>query len=377
VKKQKLVSDFVLKMKALYREAGKKARGELLDEFLSMTGYSRKHSMAILRGDFKPSTRRGRRRRQPTYSIVDREAIWKLSELFDHIGSKRLRAAMDQELPRLYAAGHLDVGEEGYARLMRVSPSTLDRIRAQRRVPGRRLRGGTKPGSLLKKQIPIRTFADWDDKRCGFVEIDLVQHDGGNSSGIFACTLHVTDVSTGWCEPIAVENKAQKRVFDALLCVRRRLPFQLLGIDSDNGAEFINAELHRYCELNELTFTRGRVGRKNDNAHVEQKNFTVVRKLVGYIRYDTPAQVKLLNALYERYRLYINFFLPVTKLLRKERIGSRVKKIYDAPRTPYQRVLDAPEVNRKRKEALTVTYQHLDVVNLRNEIDALLAKIRT
>lgn len=375
MKKQKLIADFVQKMKALYRDAGKKARGELLDEFSSVTRYSRKHAMAILRGDFKPSTRRGRRHRQATYSAVDREAIWMLSELFDHIGSKRLRAAMDQELPRLHAAGHLDIGDEGYARLTRVSPSTLDRIRAQRRVPGRRLRGGTKPGSLLKKQIPIRTFADWDDKRCGFVEIDLVQHDGGNSSGIFACTLHVTDVSTGWCEPIAVENKAQKRVFDALLCVRHRLPFDLLGIDSDNGAEFINAELYRYCELNELTFTRGRVGRKNDNAYVEQKNFTVVRKLVGDQRIDTPGQVKLLNALYERYRLYINFFLPVTKLLRKERIGSRVKKIYDLPKTPYQRVLDAPEVSPKRKEALTLAYQHLDVVTLRTEIDALLAKI--
>lgn len=144
-------------------------------------------------------------------------------------------AAMDQELPRLLFAGHLDIDEEGYVRLIRVSPSTLDRIRARRRVPGRRLRGGTKPSSLPKKQIPIRAFADWDDKRVGFVEIDLDQHDGGNSSGIFARRLNATDVSAGWCEPIAIENKAQTRVVDALLRVRRRLPFPPLGIDSDNG----------------------------------------------------------------------------------------------------------------------------------------------
>jgi transposase InsO family protein len=375
VKKGKLLADFLLRMKALYRHAGKKARGALLDEFSAVTGYSRKHAMAVLRGAYKHTKRRSRRHRQAVYSTADRNAVWLLSELFDHVGSKRLRAALDQELPRLRAAGHLEVDEECYERLTRVSASTIDRMRSQQRVPGRRLRGGTKPGSLLKNQVPIRTFADWDDKRVGFVEIDLVQHEGSDPSGIFACTLHVTDVSTGWCEPIAIENKAQKRVFDALKRVRRRLPFRLLGIDSDNGAEFINNELIRYCEQHKLTFTRSRVGRKNDNAFVEQKNYTVVRKLVGYGRFDTPEHVRLLNALYERYRLYINFFLPVTKLLRKERIGTRVKKIYDAPKTPWQRVIDAPEVRQERKAALLAAYHQLDVVALRREIDALLARI--
>lgn len=258
--------------------------------------------------------RRSRRHRQAIYSTTDRNAIWLLSELFDHVGSKRLRAALDQELPRLRAAGHLEVDEECYERLTRVSASTIDRMPSQQRVPGRRLRGGTKPGSLLKHQVPIRTFANWDDKRVGFVEIDLVQHEGSDPSGIFACTLHVTDVSTGWCEPIAIENKAQ-RVFDRAQTGAPPSALSPARSTPTIGPEFINNGLIRYCEQHKLTFTRSRVGRKNDNAFVEQKNYTVVRKLVGYGRFDTPEHVRLLNALYERYRLYINFFLPVTKLL--------------------------------------------------------------
>ncbi len=354
-----------------YQKGTKKERGRILDEFVATTGYHRKHAITILAGRYVRTKQPIRRPRARMYGEEDKRAVWQIAEWFDEIDSRRLRVVMDVELEHLRGHGHLNVSVACYERLQRISASTIRRLRSQHRVLGRRLHGGTKPGTLLKHQVPIRTYADWDDKRIGFVEIDLVQHDGGNPSGIFACTLNVTDVCSGWTEPIAVANKAQIRVFAALKQVRGRLPFPLLGIDSDNGAEFINAELIRYCQQEELTFTRGRVGRKNDNAFVEQKNYSVVRRLVGYDRFDTAKQVKQLNALYEQYRLYINFFLPVTKLVRKERQGRHVRKIYDDPKTPYQRLLDSPNVSDEVKATLGRTYATLDPVVLHQKLLAL------
>lgn len=351
-----------------YQKGTKKERGRILDEFVATTGYHRKHAIVILAGRYVRKKQPIRRPRARIYGEEDKRAIWQIAEWFDEIDSRRLRVVMDVELEHLRKHGHLNVSVACYERLQRISASTIRRLRSQHRVLGRRLRGGTKPGTLLKHQVPIRTYADWDDKRIGFVEIDLVQHDGGNPSGIFACTLNVTDVCSGWTEPIAVANKAQIRVFAALKQVRGRLPFPLLGVDSDNGAEFINGELIRYCQQEALTFTRGRVGRKNDNAFVEQKNYSVVRRLIGYDRFDTAKQVKQLNQLYERYRLYINFFLPVTKLVRKERQGRHVRKFYDDPKTPYQRLLDSPLVSDEIKATLRRTYATLDPVILHRQL---------
>jgi Integrase core domain len=232
--------------------------------------------------------------------------------------------------------------------------------------------------ALLKRQIQIRTFAAWNDRRPGFAEIDLVQHDGGLNKGDFACTLTFTDVATSWTELRATSNKAQVHVFQTLKQEQERahLPFPLLGIDSDNGAEFINHELQRYCEQEQLTFTRGRVGRKNDNPFVEEKNWSVVRRLVGYGRYDTSKQVAHLNALYQVYRLYFNHFLPVTKLVKTEHHGSRVKKIYDAPKTPSQRVIDSAEVSDAAKAKLRHEHAQLDVVQLKRQLDLLLAVLK-
>lgn len=361
-------------LKKRYVKATKKERSLMLDEFVKTTGYHRKHAAAMLSERYVRKGRPIRRVRAAIYTAADRRAVWQLADWFDQIGSKRLRAAMDQELLRLWERGHLRVSEETYQHLLVISPSTLDRIRKLRRVPGRRLHGGTKPGTLLKHQVPIRTFADWDDKKVGFVEIDLVQHDGGNPRGIFACTLNMTDVCTGWTEMVAVRNKAQTRVFKALKLQRQRLPFPLLGVDSDNGSEFINNQLIRYCDQEKLTFTRSRVSHKNDNAFVEQKNWSVVRRLVGYDRFDTQKQTDALNRLYAVYREYVNFFLPVTKLVSKERYGNRVKKHYDDPKTPYQRLLDSSgssDVGQAVKCKLRQRYAELDLVTLKNEIDEL------
>ncbi len=360
------------KLRERYRKARKKDRGRILDEFVATTDYHRKHAIALLRGKRRhrnPKTPSQRVRRR-IYLAEDKRAVLWLAELFDQIGSKRLRVAMDVELDNLQ--GHLAVSRVCFRRLKTISPSTMDRFRrTERRVPARQ-RGGTKPGTFLKSQIQIRTFADWDDKRPGFEEIDLIQHDGGNSSGFFACTLDVTDVSTGWTEMRTVPNKAQIHVFAALKHIRQDLPFPLLGIDSANGSEFINDELVRYCDQEHLTFTRGRAGRKNDNPYVEQKNWSVVRRLVGYGRYETPKQLQQLNALYAVYRLYVNHFLPVQKLVTKVRDGSKIKKVYDDPKTPYQRVLDSAQVSPKDKRKLRAIHAKLDVVELKRQIDGMM-----
>jgi len=366
------------KLRERYRKACKKERGRIRDEFVATTGYHRKHAIALLRDKRRhrnPKTPSHRMRRR-IYLAEDKRAVLWLAELFDQIGSKRLRVAMNVELENLRRQKYLEVSRACFQRLQQISSSTMDRCRrTERRVPAGH-RGGTKPGTLLKSQIKVRTWADWDDKRPGFEEIDLVQHDGGNSSGFFACTLDVTDVSTGWTEMRAVLNKAQTHVFAALKHIRQNLPFPLLGIDSENGGEFINAELVRYCDQEHLTFTRGRAGRKNDNPYVEQKNWSVIRRLVGYGRHETQQQVNQLNALYAVYRLYVNHFLPVQKLVSKVRAGSKVKKVSDELKTPYRRVLDSPQVSLKDKRKLRAIHAKLDIVKLKRQIDELMDALR-
>ena len=226
--------EYLDELRKRYSKASKKERTLILDEFVATSHYHRKHAIALLRGHrgWRRSTGPVSRVRSKLYDDEDPRAVLRIAELFDQISSKRLRAAMDAELSTLQKQGHLRYSAECYEHLQIISASSMDRMRRQVPRPIRRSRGGTKPGTLLKQQIPVRTFADWDDKRIGFEEIDLVQHDGGNPTAIFACTLNVTDVSSGWTEMRAVENKAQSRVFAALQHLRQRLPFDLLGIDS-------------------------------------------------------------------------------------------------------------------------------------------------
>jgi hypothetical protein len=253
-----------------------------------------------------------------------------------------------------------------------MSAATIDRRlagdRARLRLRGR---SGTKLGSLLKSQIPIRTWADWDDVKPGFVEIDCVGHEGGDPRGDFCQSLDVTDIATGWTEPRAVKNEAQRWVFAALVEISAAFPFPIRGIDSDNGVEFINSHLLAYCNDNQITFTRSRPGNKNDGAHIEQKNWSVVRQAVGYHRYDTAAELELLNQIYALVRLQINFFSPQQKLLTKTRIGAKVIKKYDTAQTPYRRVLASPDVSKKIKTALTRQYRDLNPAQIRRDILAL------
>jgi len=375
VSKTKPSREYLIALKKRYAQASKKERTAILDEFVKTSGYHRKHATALLLGKRVHRLHPAQRPRAKVYTEEDRRALFKLLDLFDYISSKRLRVAMNDSLPRLRRQGFLRVSPAGYQHLRVISPSTIDRIRAMQREPGQRRKGFTKPGSLLKHQIPIRTFAEWDEATPGFVEMDLVDHSGGSNSGDFAYTLNVTDVRTGWTEMRAVPNKAQVHVFAALTLVRQRLPVPLKGVDSDNGSEFIHDQLLRYCEQEHITFTRGRVGRKNDNPFVEQKTWSVVRRLVGYRRYEAKRHVDLLNRLYHAYSLYHNFFLPVVKLQEKKRIGSRVQRVFDEPATPYTRLLTSPDVSEADKRKLRATYAKLDVVQLKSEIDELSAKL--
>jgi hypothetical protein len=256
-----------------------------------------------------------------------------------------------------------------------MSRATIDRCLQPARFPQRHGLSTTKPGSLLKSAIAVRTFADWQDAQPGFVEVDLVAHCGESTQGQYLCTLTVTDIATGWTECLALAHHTQQAVSAAIVTLRRRLPFPLLGIDSDNGSEFINDSLYRYCLAEQITFTRSRPYKKNDQAHVEQKNWSVVRKLVGYDRFESQAELKLLEAIYTDWRLYVNCFQPVLKLVEKQRVGSRVTKRYDQAATPYRRVLASPDVGLEDKAALTYLYLSLNPVSLRDRIDASTARL--
>jgi hypothetical protein len=364
---------YLKQLQARYRKASKNEKTVILDEYVKTTGYHRKHATAVLNGRRERVQRPIRRPRRTQYGVEEANALATLADLFDNICSKRLRAALDVELPRLYQAGALSISTSCYEKLLRVSPATMDRLRARYRPRQGRRRGFTKPGTLLKQRIPIRTWADWTEDRPGFCEIDLVDHSGGQiiRGREHAWTLCFTDVKTGWTECVAVRNKAQVHVFAGIQRARQRLPFPLLGIDSDCGSEFINDQLYRYCLAEKITFTRGRAGRKNDNAYVEQKNWSVVRRAVGYWRYDSPQQLDLLNTLYARLHLYVNFFLPVMKLKEKVRFGSKVKRIHEDPQTPYARVLASHDVSDEHKAELREAYGYLDLIDLRRRIDEL------
>jgi hypothetical protein len=365
-----------------YRNGSKKVKQQILDEFCETTGYSRGYARFVLRNHGRQVWLGGKRmvvgdvhkrqqRLKPRYydEQVVQELI-KLWQLLNYLCGKRLVAIMPELIARLEQFGELRLAPTTKEKLLRISAATVDRLlKPERRKHELRSRSHTKPGTLLKHQIPIRTFAEWDEQQPGFVEMDLVAHDGGLALGDFCQTLDLTDVCTGWTETEAVANKAQVWVFAAIQRIRERLPFPLRGLDCDNGSEFINSDLLRYCEQQRLTFTRARPYRKNDNCYVEQKNYSVVRQMVGYQRFDTAAELMVLRQLYQTLRLYTNFFQPTMKLKSKERCGARVKKSYYAPQTPYQRVLACAAVASTDKKKLQRQYRLLNPAALKRALD--------
>ncbi len=371
---KKSKDDLVKAIHPRYLQANKPEKGRILDEFVAATGCHRKHAIRRLRQGI-PECRRERRGRKRTYTgdVVGHLArIWKIC---GHICGKRLQPFLPEMVAVLERHEELVIDAESKALLLQMSAATIDRLLARFRQQKRRGLSTTKPGTLLKDAIPVRTFADWDDAKPGFVEIDLVAHCGVSTHGQYLQTLTATDITTGWTECLALKHRSQRNVSAAIKLLRERLPFPLLGIDSDNDGVFINETLFRYCEDERVTFTRCRPYKKNDQAHVEQKNWSVVRKTIGYKRYESETALTLMESIYADLRLYVNFFQPVLKLVSKRRNGSKVQKRYDQARTPHQRVVDSPDVTSKDKLRLQVAYLALNPVQLRDRIDANLEQL--
>jgi hypothetical protein len=361
------ITEYAEAVRVRYPKASKKRKTEMLNEFVATTGMHRKAVIRLLNKRGRPSgkKRNGRPRIYGSDAIAALKVAW---EATDHLCSKRLRPFLPELVEVLTRNGELRVTEETETRLCQMSPSTIDRI-LRRWSNDRRLGlSTTKPGTLLKSSIPIRTFSEWNENKPGFLEVDLVAHCGESTEGFYLTTLSTVDVATGWYEPVAVWGKGQARVGGAIYYVRKRLPMPLLGLDSDNGSEFINWSLYDYCQRNSITFTRSRSYKKNDSCHVEQKNWAVVRRVIGYNRFSSKAAFKALNDIYSLLRLYVNFFQPVLKLVRKTRNGAKVHKVYDTAQTPYQRLLRSGVLTEDKKRDLDSIYRALNPVALLKQI---------
>jgi len=356
-----------------YLKANKAGKEQILNEFIATTGYHRKYAIRVLRHGPKPKglKKPGRRKIYQGEVVNALEQIW---EIYGRICSKRLHPFLPEGVQVLERCHELCLSPEIKQLLLSMSRATIDRcLRKARFTHPRHGLSTTKPGSLLKKAIPIRTFTPWEDEHPGFLEIDLVAHCGLSTEGTYLNTLTATDLATGWTECLALPNKTQFAVSQAISELRQNLPFPLLGLDSDNGSEFINDTLYRYCLAELITFTRSRPYQKNDQAHVEQKNWSVVRHTVGYDRLETPEELALLSSIYSDLRLYINFFQPVLKLISKHRIDGKIIRAYDQAKTPFRRVLALDSLPLEIKARLTDQYLHLNPAALRTCIDSKVA----
>src|SRR6266540_2179966 len=357
-----------------YRRSSTEMKGKILDEFCRVCDCHRKHAIRLLHGPRPEAPRRPRRPRGPSYGGAVIRALIQVWEAAGYPWSVRLKAMLPLWLPWLRERIALTPELERQVRA--ISARQIDRrLHSRKRVLRRRIYGRTKPGTLLKHHIPIKTD-HWNVTRPGFTEIDLVSHSGDCAEGEFAHSFNLTDIHTTWTETYAVLGKGETGIVTGLEAMRQALPFALRGIDSDNGSEFLNHHLVRYCRTGQIQFTRGRPYKKDDNAHIEQKNWTHVRKLIGWDRYDSPAAVGLLNDLYRHeLRLMMNLFQPSVKLMKKERVGSRLKRIYHVPQTPLERLLAHPEADPMKLAELVRLRDSTDPFMLARTIEDKLTRI--
>lgn len=362
--------ELLIGVRQTYQDADWRDKGRVLDGFIAATGYERKYAIRLLNSAEAPATPK-RRLACQKYDDQVRQALISVWCAANQICSKRLVPFLPQLIEAMERHGHLRLPGDVRARLLSISPATVDRLLRPERESIKLGVSTTRRGNLLKNRIQVRTFADWDDVTPGFFEADLVAHCGGNTNGAFLNTLVLVDISTGWLECMPLLRKSAEDVIDGLRIADELLPFSLQGLDTDCGSEFINYDLLDYCEDNHITFTRARTHRKNDQAHVEEKNGSVVRRLVGYDRFEGHKAWAALARLYRVLRMYINFFQPSLKLIEKERLGAKVSKKYDSAKTPFQRILLSEHVSPKQKKLLTTEYESLDPVGLMAQLQAL------
>jgi hypothetical protein len=353
-----------------YREASSVLKEVILDEFVAATGYARKYAIRLLNHpvDLKLTIERPR---APSYGPEVQQALHLTWTVANHICAKRLIPFLPTLVESLERHGHLQLSEQCRNQLLCMSPATADRILRPYRKHERRGISTTRSGTLLKKQIPIRTFQDWNEVKPGFLEADLVAHCGAQADGSFLFTLALTDVATGWTECLPLLNRGQEAVVAALSRAQQLLPFPILGIDTDNGSEFINMELLAYCEREHITFTRGRPQKSNDQCYIEQKNGQIVRQVVGYDRFVGELAYRQLTELYRALRVYINCFQPSMKLQTKQREGSKVRRTYDQAQTPMQRLLASGAVSPKKQQELRRITEALDPLRLLHQLEHL------
>ena len=368
--------EYLAAIRQRYLQASREEKGLILQEFCAVCGYHRKHAIRLLNRRRKRP--RGRPGRRPVYHspelLMALKRIWLAT---DQMCSKKLVAAIPLWLP-FYERVYEKLSDEVENQLLSISAATIDRVLAPTRaLTRRRGLGATKPGSLLRNQIPIRTH-NWDISQPGFVEADTVAHCGNSLAGNFIWSLTLTDIHTGWTECRATWNNGATGVIKQIKNIEASLAFELKGFDCDNGSEFLNHHLLRYFTEHKprVKFTRSRPYKKNDNAHVEQKNWSYVRQLLGYDRLDNPKLVEMINRLYaNQWSLYQNHFCPTLKLLEKKRINSKYYKKYETPQTPYQRLMLSSHISDDNKKALNNLHQTLDPFVLKRQIDRQLKTI--
>lgn len=375
-----------------YRESDRKGKKAILDEFVKTTEYNRKYAIHLLSNwgkeqvrmvngqavklvvgaPKKPKKRKGKR----IYDEAVREALQKIWQTFDYMCGKRLVVLLRMNIELLCEEQEYAISGEVKGKLVSISASTIDRLLARERkkmqVKGR---STTRAGTLLKHQIPIRVFFDWDERKPGFFELDRVAHDGGSSQGEYCLTLDATDVYSGWVELRALRNQAHRWVKDEAEHIYEHLPYAMKGIDSDNGGEFINYQLWNWANDHQITFTRSRPYHKNDNCFVEQKNDLAVRRTVGYYRFDTQPEFEALQEVYTHLCPLLNYYYPSVRLIEKTRIGARVKKIYDDPKPPYLRLLESKNIDEEVKEELRKRAKSIHIVKQKRLVDKAVGKL--
>lgn len=366
--------EYIADMRPRYAAAAPVARSALLDQVVAATGYHRKYAIALLGGP-EPPARANRRRRGPRCSASVIAALVSVWRAADYPWSVRLKAMLPLWLPALRT--HAQLTEREANTLVGLSPRTMDRLLGEYRGLVRRtLYGRTRPGTLLKHQIPIRSERWADDIEPGWAEADCVSHSGPLGAGEFAYSVNATDIASCWTETRAIQGKSCARTVGALDQIRESLPFRLKGLDSDSGGEFINANLVRWCQQNDIKFTRSRPYRKNDNAHVEQKNFTHVRRVFGWKRLAGDAIVQAMNELYASdLRVWMNYFQPSVKLVSRERVGARVRRKYDPPRTPLDRLIALGALSEEQAQAMLAQRSSIDPFELGSRIEVTIKRI--